>query len=271
MDVEQLRTELRAVAAAGGVPHVERMAGVGRRVRRARAVRVAVPVAVLLAAVLLVPLVGVVGDRFPVVPAGYDGSYPGPETFDRLAVDGTCPRGGQPGSGTEVPVGPGEVVAGEATALGGPLVAAVREAGADVEVGSVERSATSLTQGAPPCGPSYTVFLSGDDGATQLLLTVSWAGDDRFSGLLRCTDGVPAEACEQRSADGWSGTLQAAPGGMLLVLLHAEDGATPAPTTPVVAVRQPQGDPLGGDALAQIAVAQDWHRLAEQVEAGIAP
>ena len=84
------------------MPHGERMVGVRRRVRRARAVRM-VPVALAPAAVAAVSVGRWADDRAPVVPAGYDGSYPGPETFDRLAVDGTCPEGGQPGTGTRVP------------------------------------------------------------------------------------------------------------------------------------------------------------------------
>lgn len=273
-DVEQLRDDLReaALAAHGEVPHAQRMAGVRRRVRRHRLARAAVPVALVVAALLASTVVRVVGDGAPVLPAGYDGSYPGPETFDRLAEDGACPRGGQPASGTQVPVGPGEVTAGDAAALGVPLVEAARAAGVDLEVGLVERSAASLVAGGPPpCGPSYTVFVSGDDGGTQLLLTVSWAGDDRFSGLLRCPDGVPEQACAPRSQDGWTGTLQAAPGGTLLVLVQADAGSDPAATTPVVAVRQAAGDPLGAEALTRIALARDWHLLAEQVESGVAP
>ena len=272
MDLDELRQELRAAADDGRVPHGERMAGVRRRVHRARAARV-VPVALVLAAVAAVPVLRWADDRAPVVPAGYDGSYPGPETFDRLAVGGVCPQGGQPGTGTPVPEGPGEVTAGEAAVLGGALVAAVREAGAEVEVGLVERTATSLSPGAPPCGPSYSVYVSGDDGAVQLLLTLSWAGDDRFSGNLACPGGAPVEACADRSEEGWSGTVQAAPGGQLVVLARA-DGASQdgrGPTTPVVAVRQLQGDPIDADALVSVALAQDWHRLAEQVEAEVGP
>ena len=272
MDLDELRQELRAAADDGRVPHAERMAGVRRRVRRGRAARV-VPVAVVLVAVVAFSAVRWADDPAPVVPAGYDGSYPGPETFDRLAVDGTCPRGGQPGTGTTVPVGPGEVTAGEAAALGVPLVAAAREAGVDLEVGQVERTATSLSPGAPPCGPSYSVFLSGDDGAVQLLLTVSWAGDDRFSGNLTCPGGAPVEACADRSEEGWSGTVQTSPGGQLVVLARTDGPADGdrGPTTPAVAVRQLQGDPIVADALVSVALAQDWHRLAEQVEAEVGP
>ncbi len=153
------------------------------------------------------------------------------------------------------------------------LVAAAREAGVDLEVGQVERTATSLSPGAPPCGPSYSVFLSGDDGVVQLLLTVSWAGDDRFSGNLTRPGGAPVEACADRSEEGWSGTVQTSPGGQLVVLARTDGPADGdrGPTTPAVAVRQLQGDPIVADGLVSVALAQDWHRLAEQVEAEVGP
>ncbi len=114
-----------------------------------------------------------------------------------------------------------------------------------------------------------------DERDAQLLLTLSWAGDDRFSGNLACPGGAPDGACADRSEDGLERhRREAGPGRAARAVLaragrRVEEGARP--TTPVVAVRQLRGDPLDTDALVSLALAQDWHRLAEQVEAEVGP
>ncbi len=136
----------------------------------------------------------------------------------------------------------------------------------------VRRTATSLTPGAPPCGPSYSLYLGGTgERDAQLLVTLSWAGDDRFT-LLRCGGQASDGGCEELSEDGWVGTAgQAGPSRSLVVLVRAAPDADEVGTAPAVALQQLRGDPLGTDALVALALAQDWHRLAEQVEADVAP
>jgi hypothetical protein len=273
MDVEDMRAGLRDVASDGHeVAHAERMEGVRAKVRREGRRRILVSAVAAAAAVAVAVPVTLGLREQPAPPAlgeRYDGTYPGPESFDGLAQDGTCPSGGHPGSGTQVPVGPDEPTDEQAAALTGPIAVALADAGGDARVVRVQRTATSLSPGSLPCGPSYGVLLGGTTPSdAEVLVTLSWAGDDRFGGLLRC---APDEgsACERREEDGWSATLRednGRSGALVVVMTSVQD---PDERSPVVVVSGLREGAPGVQGLLQVAVDQDWHRLAEEVEAAL--
>ncbi|WP_380164768.1 hypothetical protein [Jannaschia sp. R86511] len=211
--------------------------------------------------------------------------YRGPATFDALGErPGLCPRpfdeAGE--ERVDLPDGRPAVVPTDVVApLVGRLGAAVADVGLQPNDWSVQRSTTFLTQA--PCGPLYDVVPAEEAGSVSLRVT--WLGTSPARGIC---DGDRSDLCAAGVVDGvarWrsapvatevtgDGEIVDVAGVDLVVELVGDDpalladptrpGAADVPVVELVAI----GDVEVAQML-EVALAEDWHALAAQVEADL--
>lgn len=200
--------------------------------------------------------------------------YRGPATFDSLSdeADLCPPASDTPGAA----FGPNEVDAGSASPL---LTAYTRAAAAeglsiaDATVG-VGRGMTGYRRA--PCGPTYGLGQTAGDVVQQF--EIAWAGYSPLGGGAFATAcGIPSQ-CEygydERRGARWGVLEGTGPETTVIVELVGSRSDLlskyylPAePTTPKLTVRvSERADP---QALIELALAEDWHGLAMQVEADL--